>query len=204
MSYALDGRVKNNLKAALISSRKIEPFNNNWLLFVSMIEAALIFMGEPPVKERLDRGLEAFRDKWYVGDGLYGDGKFFHFDYYNSFVIQPMLLDILRVVSPLDEGYAAQYEISYARAVLRRVLESGNCFDDGGWLVSGVVGYQPQLGERYISTGSLYLCCAVFLPLGLAPSAPFWVDADELWTGAKAWRGECISIDHALADKTLF
>ena len=33
--------------------------------------------------------------QWYKGDGVYGDGPEFHFDYYNSFVIQPMLLDVL-------------------------------------------------------------------------------------------------------------
>ena len=40
---------------------------------------------------------------WYKGDGVYGDGPPFHWDYYNSFVIQPMLLNILatRSQSPL-------------------------------------------------------------------------------------------------------
>jgi len=32
-----------------------------------------------------------------VGDGTYGDGAEFHWDYYNSYVIQPMLLEVLRV-----------------------------------------------------------------------------------------------------------
>ena len=258
----LPDRVKSNLKSALISSRCIEPFNNNWLLFASMVEAALYYMGEEPYLERLDRGIDVFRDKWYVGDGLYSDGKQYHQDYYNSFVIQPMLVDVLRTVQDLDEKYASFLPIAEARAtryaeilermimpdgsypivgrsicyrfgcfqmlaqsalehslaenltpamvrcaltaVLHRVLESGNCFDGDGWLISGVVGYQPELAEPYISTGSLYLCAAVFLPLGLLPSDPFWSDPDELWTNAKAWRGERIPIDHAYADKTLY
>src|SRR5204863_4396024 len=37
-------------------------------------------------------------DQWYKGDGAYGDGPAFHWDYYNSFVIQPMLLDVLAVL----------------------------------------------------------------------------------------------------------
>ena len=37
--------------------------------------------------------------QWYKGDGVYGDGPAFHWDYYNSFVIQPMLLDVLRLLS---------------------------------------------------------------------------------------------------------
>ena len=38
-------------------------------------------------------------EEWYKGDGWYGDGPDFHLDYYNSFVIQPMLMQILEVVS---------------------------------------------------------------------------------------------------------
>ena len=34
-------------------------------------------------------------EQWYLGDGTYGDGPELHWDYYNSFVIQPMLLDIV-------------------------------------------------------------------------------------------------------------
>jgi hypothetical protein len=34
-------------------------------------------------------------DQWYKGDGAYGDGPEFHWDYYNSFVIHPMLVDVL-------------------------------------------------------------------------------------------------------------
>ena len=33
----------------------------------------------------------------YKGDGAYGDGPAFHWDYYNSFVIHPMLIDVLDV-----------------------------------------------------------------------------------------------------------
>jgi hypothetical protein len=33
--------------------------------------------------------------QWYKGDGWFGDGAEFHFDYYNSFVIQPFLLELI-------------------------------------------------------------------------------------------------------------
>ena len=42
----------------------------------------------------------------------------------------------------------------------------------------------PGIGERYISTGSLYLCAAAFLPLGLPPSDPFWASPPEPFTAA--------------------
>ena len=45
---------------------------------------------------RVDYALRQ-HDQWYKGDGAYGDGPAFHWDYYNSFVIQPMLLDVLDV-----------------------------------------------------------------------------------------------------------
>ena len=40
-------------------------------------------------------------------------------------------------------------------------------FDEHGWLTLGFAGHQPQIAERYISTGSLYLCSTVFTALGL-------------------------------------
>lgn len=79
-------------------SRAIKPWENNWLLFASTVEAALLeFTGECDV-ERLTYGVKRFRDDWYKGDALYGDGPSFHMDYYNSFVIHPMLTDVLRTM----------------------------------------------------------------------------------------------------------
>src|SRR5581483_9941116 len=43
--------------------------------------------------------------EWYKGDGLYGDGPTFHWDYYNSFVIQPMLMDVLETVSTQNKKW---------------------------------------------------------------------------------------------------
>ena len=59
-------------------------------------------------------------------------------------------------------------------------------------------GHQPDMGEHYISTGSLYLCMAVFLPLGLPVTDAFWADPDELWTQARMWRGEPMTAGHAI------
>jgi len=79
-------------------------------------------------------------------------------------------------------------------AVLKK-CEEGGLFDDNGWLVPGVYGYQPDLAEVYINTGSLYLCCAVFLALGVSPEHPFWTDADEPWTQKKLWSGVDMKCD---------
>ena len=58
--------------------------------------SGLRLLGEPWDRMRVDYALRQ-HEQWYKGDGVYGDGPEFHWDYYNSFVIQPMLLDVLDV-----------------------------------------------------------------------------------------------------------
>ncbi len=93
----LEPRVQANLVAALKSSRPIPAGENNWKLFATTVEVALQRCGEKRDEARLFEGLSKHRD-WYVGDGFYGDGPEFHWDYYNAFVIQPMLLEALDIV----------------------------------------------------------------------------------------------------------
>jgi hypothetical protein len=63
-------------------------------LFSAIIEAALLkFTGNGDLM-RLDYAIKEHQT-WYKGDGTYGDGPDFHWDYYNSYVIQPMLLDVV-------------------------------------------------------------------------------------------------------------
>ena len=83
-------------------------------------------------------------------------------------------------------------------AVIRRVQAAPGMFDEGGWLTVGVYGHQPGAGERYISTGSLYLCTTAFLPLGLSPDDPFWSDPDTAWTSRAVWSGQDFQPDHAI------
>ena len=90
--------VQANVIAALKSTRVIKPGMNNWLLFSAMIEATLCSFGQDWKIETVDFAIKKHME-WYQGDGVYGDGPHFHWDYYNSFVIQPMLLDILETVS---------------------------------------------------------------------------------------------------------
>jgi hypothetical protein len=90
----LDGTTKSRLIAALESTRIIPPGFNNWLLFSATIEAALKSLGAGWDRVRVDYALRQ-HEQWYKGDGVYGDGPSFHWDYYNSFVIHPMMLDVL-------------------------------------------------------------------------------------------------------------
>jgi len=85
-------------------TRTMSPLYMNWLLFSGMIEAALLkFHGEADMM-RIEYCLIK-HDEWYLGDGMYGDGPDFHWDYYNSFVIQPMMLDILAVLKEKEEEF---------------------------------------------------------------------------------------------------
>lgn len=255
LGECLDAQTRKLLVRALRDTRVFTPFVCNWLLFSAMIEAALFVLGEADCDmTRVDYAVN-MHQSWYKGDGLYGDGPEFHWDYYNSFVIHPMLLDVVRVFKDKGRDYgkmlpglterSARYAAILERliapdgtypiigrsityrfgafqllsqaalqgflpedvapaqvrcglsAVIARTL-SGPMFDENGWLLPGVYGEQPGLAEGYISTGSLYLCESVFLPLGLAPDAPFWRDADMPWTSKKLWAGADMPCDHAL------
>jgi hypothetical protein len=83
-------------------------------------------------------------------------------------------------------------------AVIQRTLGAPKTFDENGWLRIGLAGHQPSLAERYISTGSLYLCTFAFLPLGLAPNDAFWSSPSADWTSRKIWGGVDLAPDHAV------
>ena len=100
----LNGTVQRNVIAAFQSSRKILPSYSNWLLFSATIESALSRMGTWWDPMRVDYAIRNV-NSWYKGDGQYGDGPELHCDYYNSFVIQPMLLNILDAVSHTENEW---------------------------------------------------------------------------------------------------
>lgn len=85
-------------------------------------------------------------------------------------------------------------------AVIKNMMRPGT-FDENGWLKIGWCGAQREIGEVYISTGSLYLCTTVFLPLGLSPSDPFWSGPDTEWTNKRQWGGGLCMIDEARHEK---
>ncbi|MEO8481136.1 MAG: DUF2264 domain-containing protein [Acidobacteriota bacterium] len=91
---ALAPDTRRRLVSALESTRTITPGFNNWLLFSAIVEAGLKTLGAPWDRLRVDYALRQ-HEQWYKGDGLYSDGPVFHWDYYNSFVIHPMLRDVL-------------------------------------------------------------------------------------------------------------
>lgn len=101
----LTGELREQIIAALVATRKIVPPNTNWNLFSAMVEGALAVL---ECDYDILRVVYAVRllDDWYVGDGVYGDGPKFQWDYYNSFVIQPMMIDLLDLFSDECEELA--------------------------------------------------------------------------------------------------
>jgi hypothetical protein len=95
---SIDGATKRNLIAALASTRVITPGFNNWVLFSAMVEAGLEALGARFDSTRVEYAIRE-HEQWYKGDGAYGDGPQFHWDYYNSFVIHPMLVDVAAALS---------------------------------------------------------------------------------------------------------
>ncbi len=110
----LDTATKQHIIDAFESSRVITPFYNNWLLFSAEIEAFLIKATGKGDEMRIDYAVRQHME-WYKGDGIYGDGNDFHWDYYNSYVIQPMLLDVLGVMKDRHK-YAGLYDVALKRS----------------------------------------------------------------------------------------
>jgi hypothetical protein len=85
-------------------------------------------------------------------------------------------------------------------AVIRRTMEAPGTFDRDGWLQVGAVGHQPSIREGYIATGSLYLCLAGLVHLGLPENDPFWTAPAKPWTQKRIWAGEDIQADKSIRE----
>jgi hypothetical protein len=92
----------------------IKPFYNNWLLFGAMLEAFRIGIGEKGDLMRMDYAIKKHQE-WYLGDGWYGDGPEFHLDFYNAFVIHPMLVQVLEMAARVQGSYTSELETAIRR-----------------------------------------------------------------------------------------
>ena len=82
--------------------------------------------------------------------------------------------------------------------VLSKQFENNQNFNENGWLTIGLNGNQSEVADKKVNTGSLYLCCAIFLPLGLPADDLFWTEPFEEWTSLKAWNGHQIQPDQSI------
>lgn len=105
--------------------RRIDPPYTNWLLFSAMVETFLMKAGAQYDMYRIHNAIRKI-DEWYVGDGWYSDGEHFAFDYYNSYVIQPMYVQVLQVLADREAALrdkvpgAVQKELDTAKKRMQR------------------------------------------------------------------------------------
>ncbi|KQZ04752.1 hypothetical protein ASD21_19375 [Caulobacter sp. Root1455] len=93
----LDATTKKRIVEEIKGLRRVNPPFINWLLFAAMNEAFLLSIGEESDPMRLNTAVRKI-DEWYIGDGWIKDGATFHFDYYGSFVMHPMMIQVLEVM----------------------------------------------------------------------------------------------------------
>ncbi len=94
----LDSLTKQRYIKEFTQLRRVNPPYTNWLLFSSTIECFLKKAGAREDAYRITSALRKI-EEWYVGDGWYSDGPDFAFDFYNSFVLHPMYVECLEVMT---------------------------------------------------------------------------------------------------------
>jgi hypothetical protein len=162
---ALDATTKRHLVAALESTRVIIPNYNNWLLFTATVEAALLRLGANWDRLRVDYAVRQ-HEQWYKGDGIYGDGADFHWDYYNSFVIHPMLIEVLETCADENQAWKDMIPRVRERAVRYAAIQERLIAPDGSFPAIG-----RSLAYRF---GAFHLLALMALrrtlPDGVAPA----------------------------------
>lgn len=92
----LDEVTKKRYIEVLKSLRTIRPAYNNWLLFRAMVEVFFMSIGEDVDEYALSVGLQKMSE-WYLSDGWYSDGPEYAMDYYNSYVMHPMMVEVVEM-----------------------------------------------------------------------------------------------------------
>ena len=206
------------------NTRIIAPFENHWLLYTSMIEAALLeFTGECDM-ERLTYAIAKFRDELYVGDAIYSNGADFEVGYFNSLVIHPMLNDILRVMRKysLRDGEFLDVQLmrsSRLASQLERIISPEGTYPLLGNALSYRCGVFHLLSQAALlkilprNISQAQVRCALtkviqrqfegnqnfnsegWLICGLNV---FWESPSEEWSSQKAWNGHQIQPDQSI------
>jgi len=89
---------------------------NNWLLFSGLTEGFLLSIGEQYDPARVQFAVNKMKE-WYVGDSWYSDGEKFSMDYYNSYVIHPMLVDLMKILVDKKRAPQSEYDLVLKRMV---------------------------------------------------------------------------------------
>lgn len=163
---ALPGNTQAGVVAFIEATRRYEPALSNWLLFPAMVEAFLCRIGAKWDPSRVETALQR-HEEWYMGDGVYGDGPLFQCDYYNSFVIQPFLHEVVTAHADIAGRYpdledACTRRLRRCAQILERMISPEGTFPVLGRSMSYRTGAFHALA--YVSLKHL-------LPPELAPAA---------------------------------
>ncbi|ESQ84889.1 hypothetical protein AEAC466_07475 [Asticcacaulis sp. AC466] len=152
----LDATTKARIVTEIKGLRRVSPPYTNWLLFAAMNEAFLLSIGEDWDPVRLDLAIKKMNE-WYVGDGWVADGVHFHYDYYNSYVIYPMMVEILEVLERLNPSFNNLKPADQHALWLKRMQRYGEHLER----MISPEGTYPPIGR------SMTYRTAAFQPLGL-------------------------------------
>jgi hypothetical protein len=150
LHQSLSATTRKRLADALRATRVLQANYNNWLLFAACNEAALAALGEPWDHMRVDYALRQHM-AWYLGDGTYGDGPQFHWDFYNSYVIHPFLLAILDAVGDRNPAWQAFHAQQQERATRYAHMQERMIAPDGSY---------PPLGRSITYRCGAFQCLA--------------------------------------------
>ncbi|MGN8646222.1 DUF2264 domain-containing protein [Gracilibacillus sp. HCP3S3_G5_1] len=157
----LDDRVKQNVIRALKATRTRKPIFSNWLLFSAIIEAFLYKVDEKDWDPmRIDYAIKQF-EQWYLGDGVYSDGTEYHHDYYNSFVIHPMLVDLIDTVGAEYREWEVLRELIIKRSQRYAVIQERTISPEGTF---------PPVGRSLAYRFGVFQCLAQHALRGDLPS----------------------------------
>lgn len=118
---------------------------------------------------------------------------------YRMATMQPLAL--MAWYGKLPDGLTDGQVRAALTAVMHRMFDGKENFNEKGFLTIGFTGRQPNVADWYTNNGSLYMTSLAFLPLGLPATHPFWTDAPLAWTSQKAWGAQPFPKDHQWKDE---
>ena len=132
----LDDATKKRYAESFKSLRNRTGAYNNWLLFAGINEAFLQKIGVEYDPARINIARYKIKE-WYVGDGWYSDGGKFSMDYYNSYVIHPMLVDMLGTLLSVKKVGQKEYDEALQRMIRHAEFSERQIAPDGTYPAFG-------------------------------------------------------------------
>lgn len=132
----LDDTTKRRFIESFKSLRDRTGAYNNWLLFAGLNESFLQWAGEKSDPFRINIAKNKIKE-WYVGDGWYSDGSKFSMDYYNAYVIHPMMVEMLGVLVAQKRAGQAEYDEALKRMIRHAEFSERIIAPDGSYPAFG-------------------------------------------------------------------